>query len=227
MLKPAILFDVDGTLVDSNDAHVEAWQRAFAGEGYAFSRAQIHAQIGKGADNLVPCLFPQASDDTRERLDRAHGEIYKRDFLPLVQPFGGAKQFLRSLVARGHTLVLASSASRTEVAYYIELLEADGLLSGTTSKDEVESSKPCPDIFAAALALTGWPAARAVVIGDTPYDIIAARRAGIDAIAVLAGGFDYDDLQACQPLAIYQDVAELSANYLSSPLTDAQLAGTI
>jgi membrane protein len=225
MLKPAILFDIDGTLVDSNDAHVEAWQRALAAERYAFSRAQIHAQIGKGADNLVPCLLPQASRETQERLGHAHGEIYKREFLPWVKPFAGAKQILRSLVARGHTLVLASSASREEVACYIELLEADGLLSGTTSKDDVESSKPCPDIFAAALALTGWVAERSVVIGDTPYDIIAARGAGIDAIAVLSGGFDYDELQSCQPLAIYEDVAELSANYLSSPLSHAELAG--
>ena len=146
--------------------------------------------------------------------------IRPRHFLPRVEPFAGAKQILRNLVERGHIVLLASSASRDEVARYVEMLEADGLLNGTTSADDVASSKPCPDIFAAALALTGCSAQNAVAIGDTPYDIIAARRAGIDAIAVLSGGFDEDELRSCRPLAIYEDVAELDANYERSPLCD-------
>src|SRR3954451_16091853 len=112
MLKRAILFDIDGTLVDSNDAHVEAWHRAFAKEGFVFSRAEIHAQVGKGGDNLVPSLLPDVAADVRERIDRAHGDIFKRDFLPGVEPFAGAKEILNMLVERGHTIVLASSASR-------------------------------------------------------------------------------------------------------------------
>jgi membrane protein len=99
-------------------------------------------------------------------------------------------------------------------------LEADGLLSGTTSKDDVASSKPCPDIFAAALELTGCPAEQAIVVGDTPYDIIAARRAGIDAIAVLSGGFEAEELRQSKPLAIYADVADLDAHYERSPLAE-------
>ena len=218
MQKHAILFDIDGTLVDSNDAHVDAWRRAFASEGYVFSRSQIHAQIGKGGDNLVPSLVPGVATDVERRLSAAEGEIFKREFLGRVEPFAGARETLKRLAQLGHTLALASSASRAEVEYYVDLLDADGLLTATTSRDDVASSKPCPDIFAAALALTGRTPERAIVVGDSPYDIIAARRRGIDAIAVLSGGFDREELALCGPLAIYQAVDELGAKYESSPL---------
>jgi HAD superfamily hydrolase (TIGR01509 family) len=218
MHKRAILFDIDGTLVDSNDAHVDAWQQAFASEGHAFSRKEIHAQVGKGGDNLVPSLLPDVPQEIQERIAHREGDIYMRDYLPRVEPFPGAKEVLKSLVQRGHTIVLASSASRTELDHYVGLLDAEGLLSGTTSKDDVERSKPCPDIFTAAVAQTGGPRESAIVIGDTPYDILAARKAGIDAIAVLSGGFDEQELLSCKPLAIYSDVTELITNYERTPL---------
>jgi HAD superfamily hydrolase (TIGR01509 family) len=218
MHKRAILFDIDGTLVDSNDAHVDAWQRALAAEEHAFSRAAIHDQIGKGGDNLVPSLLPNADAGTIERLSRAEGEIYRRDYMPKVEPFEGATKFLRRLAELGHTLVLASSASRPEVDYYVDLLDAEGVLTGTTSRDDVAASKPCADIFVAALELTGGGPETAVVIGDTPYDVTAARRAGIEAIALLSGGFDRQELSECAPLAIYEDIRRLSEDYANSPL---------
>jgi HAD superfamily hydrolase (TIGR01509 family) len=218
MHKRAILLDIDGTLVDSNDAHVEAWQRAFAAEGHVFNRSQIHSEIGKGRDNLIPSLLPGANTDAIERLGHAAGELYQRDYMPNVAPFHGATQILRRLARRGHTVVLASSASRAEVAYYVNLLDAEGLITGTTSKDDVAASKPCADIFLAALGLTGGAAERAVVIGDTPYDIIAARRAGINAIALLSGGFEREKLASYEPLAIYQNIQELDSEYANSPL---------
>ena len=219
MHKRAILLDIDGTLVDSNDAHVDAWQRAFAAEGHSFSRSEIHEQIGKGGDNLVPSLLPDADATTIARLSHAESEIYKSEFLKRVEPFDGARDVLRRLAARGHTLVLASSASREEVDHYVQLLDADGLLSGTTSKDDVESSKPCPDIFEGALALTGAAASNAVVIGDTPYDIEAARRTGLGTIALLSGGFAAEKLSAFKPLAIYPHVLDLEQDYDRSPLS--------
>jgi HAD superfamily hydrolase (TIGR01549 family) len=226
MSKFVILFDIDGTLVDTNDTHVEAWQRAFAGEGYAFSRSSIHHQIGKGGDNLVPSLLPEVDEETQERLAQAEAAIYKSEFLRQAEPFAGARETLKRMVERGHTIVLASSASRAEVDHYVGLLDAEGLLSGTTSKDDVASSKPCPDIFEAALNLTGRPAEVAIVIGDTPYDMIAARKAGIDAIALLSGGFERAELEACQPLAIYRDITELDAHYETSPLARSEFADT-
>jgi membrane protein len=219
MKKRAILFDIDGTLIDSNDAHVEAWQRAFAAEGYAFTRSAIHSQIGKGGDNLVPSLLPDVGAELQERLTAAEGDIYKREFMPDVEPFEGVTEVLKKLADRGHMLVLASSASRAEVDHYIDLLDADGLIAGTTSRDDVQHSKPCPDIFAAALDLIGVPAESAIVIGDTPYDVLAARRAGIRAIALLSGGFPRADLTSCNPAAIYESVVELERDYERSPLT--------
>jgi membrane protein len=224
MQKRAILFDIDGTLVDSNDAHVEAWHRAFAAEGFAFSRTEIHAQVGKGGDNLVPSLLPGVPLGIQERLSHAEGEIYKRDFMHEVEPFEGVREVLKRLAERGHTLILASSASRAEVDYYVDLLDADGLITGTTSKDDVRHSKPCPDIFAAALDLTGGPAAGTIVIGDTPYDVLAARRAGIDAVAVLSGGFSREELASCRPVVIYQSASELEEHYESSLLAIEWLA---
>jgi HAD superfamily hydrolase (TIGR01509 family) len=224
MQKRAILFDIDGTLVDSNDAHVEAWHRAFAAEGFAFSRTEIHAQVGKGGDNLVPSLLPGVPLGIQERLSHAEGEIYKRDFMHEVEPFEGVREVLKRLAERGHTLILASSASRAEVDYYVDLLDADGLITGTTSKDDVRHSKPCPDIFAAALDLTGGPPAGAIVIGDTPYDVLAARRAGIDAIAVLSGGFTREELASSGPVAIYQNAREVEDDYENSILASEWLA---
>ena len=225
MQKPAILFDIDGTLIDSNDAHVEAWHRAFLAAGHVFSRTQIHAQVGKGGDNLVPSLLPDLPAEQQERLAEAEGEIYKGEFMRRVDPFDGAREVLKNLADRGHILVLASSASRAEVDYYIDLLDADGVISGSTSKDDVPHSKPCPDIFEAALRLTGQPADNAIVIGDTPYDVLAARRAHIPSIAVLSGGFARDELEQCGPIVIYDDVRDLERDYDRSPLNAEGLAG--
>ncbi len=221
MHKQAILFDIDGTLVDSNDAHVEAWWRAFAAEGHEIARWAIHEQIGKGADNLLPSLLPDSPDDVRDRLARAHGDIYKGEYLPRVQPFPGAREILVKAVASGQKVVLASSASREELDHYVQLLHAGDLLTATTSKDEVEHSKPSADIFASALERTGHAAQDAIVIGDTPYDMAAARGAGVDAIAVLSGGFSEETLRACAPVAVYDNVGEILAHYESSPLRGA------
>jgi membrane protein len=218
MQKQAILFDIDGTLVDSNDAHVEAWWRAFAAAGFDISRPAIHEQIGKGADNLLPSLLPDSPGDVRDRLARAHGDIYKGEYLPRVQRFPGAREILLKAVAAGQKVVLASSASREELDHYVQLLQAGDLLSATTSKDDVEHSKPCPDIFAEALERTRHSAEQAIVIGDTPYDIAAARHAGLDAIAVLSGGFSEETLRASGPVAVYANVEEIIARYESSPL---------
>jgi len=220
MPKQAILFDVDGTLVDSNEAHVDAWCEAFACAGFHFDRAAIHHQVGKGGDNLVPSLIPDAPKDVQDRVDQAHGEIYKRDYLDGVRPFPGARDLLLRTREAGKTVVLASSASQPELDHYVRLLEAGEIIDGATSKDDVAHSKPCPDIFEAAAKKAAVAPSDALVIGDTPYDIVAARRSGIAAIALTSGGFREDELRAERPVAIYADVAALLADFANSPIAD-------
>ncbi len=212
----ALLFDIDGTLVDSNDAHVEAWDRVFREAGHAFSREQLHDQVGKGGDNYVPALLPDLPEDEQERLAARHGPIYKAEHLPHVRPFAGARDVIVRAKQDGLKVALASSAKGEELDHYLDLLDARNLIDGTTSKDDVEASKPDPDIFQAALDKLGVRPDEALVIGDTPYDIDAARRCGIGTVAVLSGGFPKESLT--DAVAIYRDVAELLAQWDTSPI---------
>ncbi len=215
----AILFDIDGTLVDSNDMHVLAWEEAFAGIGASFDRQVLHDQIGKGTDMLVPTLLPDLDEAAREKLGDAHGSIFKAKFLSEAKPFPQAHDLLAYAHGRGQQVVLASSASSAELDHYLDLLGARDLVDATTSSDDVKQTKPAPDIFATALAkLPGVSAGEAIVVGDTPYDIEAARKCGIAAVAVRSGKFADEVLQAAGAVAIYDDAAALLADYGASPL---------
>jgi membrane protein len=216
MLK-AILFDIDGTLVDSNDLHVLAWEEAFAEAGYTFDRKALHEQIGKGADNYVPALLPEVSDEEAERLGDAHGRIYKDKYLATVKPFPGARELMQRCKDAGHKVVLASSAAGPELEHYLELLDAADMVDGHTSADDVGCSKPCPDIFDTARQKIGVAPEEGLVIGDTPYDIEAAAKAGMKAIAVRSGKFPDESL--AEAIAIYDDVATLLARFDASPLS--------
>jgi len=215
----AILFDIDGTLVDTNDMHVLAWEEAFAGVGASFDRQRIHDQIGKGTDMLVPTLLPDADEAQQEALGDAHGAIFKAKYLETAKPFAQANALLVHAHGLAQRVVLASSASGSELDHYIDLLDARDLLAATTSSDDVEKTKPAPDIFATALQkLPGLDPAHVIVVGDTPYDIEAAARCGIAAVAVRSGKFTDEQLQSAGPVAIYDDVAALLADYAQSPL---------
>jgi HAD superfamily hydrolase (TIGR01509 family) len=215
----AVLFDIDGTLVDSNEHHVTAWQEAIAGRGLSVERQTIHDQVGKGADMLVPSLFPNMDKVGRRQLASAHSEIYKRRFLESVRPFPGARELLARTRHFNVQVVLASSASQAELEHYLELLDAEALVSATTSADDVARTKPAPDIFAAALAKLGNVAAtETIVIGDTPYDMEAARTCGIAALGVRSGGFGDEVLLRAGASWLYDDVAALLLHYDSSPL---------
>jgi len=215
----AILFDIDGTLVDSNDLHVLAWEQAFAGIGARFDRQTIHDQIGKGTDKLVPTLLPDLDDDAVEALGEAHGAAFKGQYLDRARPFPDAHALLAWAHGKGQRVVLASSASGEELDHYLDLLDARALVGESTSGDDVEQTKPAPDIFASALAkLDGVEADAVIVVGDTPYDVEAAARCGMAAVAVRSGGFSDDVLRQAGAVAIYDDVAALLAGYDRSPL---------
>jgi membrane protein len=219
MSKQAILFDIDGTLVDSNEAHVDAWCEAFAGGGFKFERGEIHDQIGKGADNFIPSLVPDAPDEVKKRLEEAHSRIFKDRYLNKVRPFRGARDLLVRTRNAGKKVFLATSASGPELDHYIRLLDIAGIIDGATSKDDVEHSKPCPDIFEAAVTKAQVEPDAALVVGDTPYDIIAARRSGIESVALRSGRFPEEELQREHPLAIYDDVEALLNDFDRSPIS--------
>jgi len=219
MTIKAILFDIDGTLVDSNDAHIAAWDTAFRREGIAIDRDTIHDQIGKGSDMLLPTLVPDASEDARDRMSEAHGTVFAEEHLDQVRPFADAHALLARAKSEGRQVVLASSAKQTELDHYLDLLDARDIVGATTSGDDVAHTKPAPDIFATALAKIAPIAAdEAIVVGDTPYDIAAAKRCGLRAVAVRSGGFADATLQEAGAVALYDDVAALLADWEASPL---------
>lgn len=215
----AVLFDIDGTLVDSNDYHVAAWEEAFATIGARFEAHVIHDQIGKGTDMLVSALLPDLDEADQEKLGETHGAIFKAKFLDRVEPFADAHEILARVHADGLRVVLASSASTAELEHYVGLLDAQALVSETTSADDVERTKPAPDIFATALEKVAPLAPDEVlVVGDTPYDVEAARKCGIAAIGLRSGGFADDALLAAGAVALYDDVAHLLREYAQSPI---------
>jgi len=204
-----ILFDIDGTLVDSNDTHARCWMEAFAEFGKDFEYDVIRHQIGKGGDLLVPDLLnAREMRSFGEKVKKFRGKLFKERYLPNVKPFPGAKRCLRELHERGVKLALASSANPDEVKYYTKLLEAEDLLEGTTSKGDAELSKPSPEIFRAALDRIGTDPALTLVAGDTPYDVLAAHRVPLPIAAVLCGGFERELLAKAEFL--FEDVQELT-----------------
>lgn len=212
----AVLFDLDGTLVDSNDAHVAVWEQVFREAGHPLARDAIRAQIGKGGDLLVPTLLPNADEATCKRIADRHGEVFKADWLEKMRPFPGAHDLLARVHAAGVKVVLASSASSDELDHYVALLDAGELVAAGTSIDDVDTSKPAADIFTTALEKVGVAPEDALVIGDTPYDVEAATKAGVRAVAVRSGGFD--DAALAGAVACHDDVADLLARWDESVL---------
>ncbi|HEX8644063.1 MAG TPA: HAD family hydrolase [Allosphingosinicella sp.] len=210
----AVLFDVDGTLVDSNDLHAAAWQEAFRHFGLVVPFDAIRGQIGKGGDNLIPSLLPrEIAERLQEDIESFRSDLFQRDYLRRCRPFPGAVALLRRLDKEGVHLVLASSAKQAEIDFHIERLGCADALVAKTSADDVEHSKPCPDIFAAALdkVLPVMNGGQAVVVGDTPYDIAAAAKIGLPAVAVRCGGFPDQELQ--DAAAIFDGPIDLDRHF--------------
>ena len=215
----SILFDIDGTLVDSNEFHVLAWQRAFDAHGFALSPELIREQIGKGADMLIPALLPKLDEQRRQRIAEHHDETFRRDYRARVEPFEHAAALVRAVTDRGCAVVLASSSNQDDVDHYIDLLGIRTLLAGATTADDVAHSKPAGDIFAAALKkLPDAQPGETLVIGDTPYDVIAAAKCGLETIALRSGGFSDAQLRRAGARSIYEGVGDLLAHLEGSPI---------
>ncbi len=214
MIKAAI-FDVDGTLVDSVDAHARAWQDVFREFGKDFDHASIRSQIGKGGDQLLPVFLTGGEIEKHgAAIEKRRGEILKASYLPSIRAFPAVRALFERLRGSGIQIVLASSAKSDELQTYKERADIADLVDEETSSDDAEKSKPHPDIFQAALErLKHVDHTQAVVIGDTPYDAEAASRAGIRAIGVLCGGFPEDGLRQAGCVAIYKDPHDLLAKF--------------
>lgn len=215
MIK-AFIFDIDGTLIDSNDFHAEAWQKAFAKYGKNFSFEKIRAQIGKGADTLLPVFLSEKEiRDFGDQVAEARGEIFKKEYLPRVKPFPQVRRLFEKIKADGKKIALASSANEEEVEEYKKLANIEDLVEKSTSAADAKESKPEPDIFQAAVKLLGNPAPETIlVVGDTPYDAEAATKANLKIIGVLCGGFSEKELREKGCAEIYQDPADLLKNYV-------------
>jgi HAD superfamily hydrolase (TIGR01509 family) len=204
----AIIFDVDGTLVDSNDIHARCWIDAFEHFGEHFEWDVIRHQMGKGADLLVPDLLSaRQMRKFGEELKEYRTKLFKDSYLKDVKPFPGIRALFETLHARGIKLALGSSSNKDEVQYYTALLGVGDLLEESTSKHDAEFSKPSPEIFQAALEKLGTEAGNTLTVGDTPYDILASHRASLAIAAVLSGGFERELLAKAEFL--FDDVGEL------------------
>ncbi len=214
MIK-AIIFDLDGTLVDSVDYHTQAWVKAFQEYGYDFAFDRLREQIGKGSEYIIGELL---DSDEAEKLESDIAEYrkkyYQDNLLEKVQPFPQVKELFKAIKADGIKIVLASSARTETISHYKKLLGIEDLIEGVTSTDDVEKSKPEPDIFLSALEkLDNIPVEEVIVVGDSPYDTIAASKASLRTISLLCGGFERETLTQAGCIAIYQDPADLLNNY--------------
>ncbi len=218
----AVIFDVDGTLVDTVDMHAEAWQRAFKEFGKDLEFQAVREQIGKGGDQLMPeFLSEKELKDFGEKLEKRRTEIFDNEYLPETKPFPKVRELVERIKKDGKKVVLASSATGKEVEFFKKLMNIADLLEAETTSDDAESSKPEPDIFEAALKKIGNPDAdKCVVVGDTPYDAIAAAKIDLRTIGVLSGGFPERVLRDAGCIEIYRDPANLLLRYEESAISE-------
>ena len=216
----AVIFDIDGTLVDSVDLHAKAWQEAFRHFNRDIPFEQVRSQIGKGGDQLLPVFFTEEElQQFGEELEKFRGQLFKKEYLPQVRPFPKVRELFMQLIHDGRRIVLASSAKEDELRIYKQIAQIDDLIEDDVSADNVEKSKPHPDVFEEALKkLKNIKVAEAVAIGDTPYDAQAAGKLGLRTIGLLCGGFPESDLRAAGCVTLYRDPADLLAQYKTSLL---------
>ena len=211
-----VLLDVDGTLIDSNAAHAQSWSETLREFGYDIAAEQVRPLIGMGGDKLLPELTGVAADSEQGKaLTERRAEIFRECYIAKLRPTRGARALVDRLKKEGLRLVIATSANEDELRPMLHQVGLDDLLAKKTSSDDADNSKPDPDIIVAALEKGGLSPETAILLGDTPYDIRAARGASVDTVALLSGGWDADALQ--DAVAIYEDPEDLLRHFTASP----------
>jgi HAD superfamily hydrolase (TIGR01549 family) len=216
----AVIFDIDGTLVDSVDLHAEAWQLALERFGKKVSFAEVRRQIGKGGDQLLPVFLSQREmEKFSEELEQYRSKLFKKEYLPRVTAFPGVRQLFERVRQDQKRIALASSAKGDELKTYKTIAGIDDLIEAETSSDDAERSKPYPDIFEAALAELGdVPPDKVLVVGATPYDAQAAGKAHLRTVGLMCGGWNEEELRQAGCIAIYRDPADFLSRYDDSPI---------
>lgn len=220
----AILLDVDGTLVDSNDAHAHAWVEALALEDIEVSWSRIRRLIGIGGDRMVELLagHPRGSKEN-EKLGKKRGELFREKWLAKVTPIVGTRELILRLRSEGYRYAIASAARSDELGPLLEIANVADLCTVATTSSDVEESKPHPDFVEASLEKVPSERSRVVMLGDTPYDVEAARGASVDIIGTTTGGWTHEALAGA--VAVFRGPADLLAHWDDSPLGPRWPAG--
>jgi HAD superfamily hydrolase (TIGR01509 family) len=219
MSPSAVLFDIDGTLVDSNFLHVEAWARAFWARRLTVPSWRIQRAIGADSDELLDLLIGGESDSAKDQAKELHAKFYQ-EFVPRLQVLNQARELVAAIASRGVRVVLATSAPEEELKESQAVLDIGHHTFAVTSSEDVTKAKPAPDIITVALQKGGVDAGAAFMVGDSTWDIIAAARAGLRAIGLLSGGTGAGDLTSAGAVAVYDDAADLLADLDASPLAE-------
>lgn len=215
----AVLCDIDGTLVQSNWLHAEAWQVAFAEMGIHLELEDIRRQIGKGGDELIPVFVSWwKRDAVKEPLEAYRKFVFQHDYMPRVQPLPMVREFLLRVKAEGIKVALSSSASKEDLLAYKRIAHMEDLIDAETSADDADKSKPYPDIFDATLRKLKLRAKDCIALGDTPYDAESAGHAGLRTIGVTTGGWTHEELTAAGCVEVYESVADLLARFEDSAI---------
>lgn len=213
----AVLLDIDGTLIDSNDAHANAWVDVGKEFGYDIAFDKVRWLIGMGGDKVLPEITGLAEEsDVGAKLLERRGEIFRERYLPGLRPFEGTRDLLQRMSDEGLKLIVATSASKKDLKGLLKQAGIEDLIDKAANSDDAEESKPAPDIVEAALERGKVGPQEAIMVGDTPYDIGAATRAGVSIIAFTSGGWRPDALDGA--VRIYDGPAHLLAEYSVSPL---------
>ncbi len=219
----AVLFDIDGTLADSNYAHVDAWWRAFRAAGESVDAWRIHRAIGMDSGRLLEELLPDASDEVRDQAKQFHTAYYS-EHMPQLRLLPGARELLEAVAEAGHAVVLATSAPESELSVLRELLDASAWVTAETSSEDVEQAKPAPGIIQVALDKVGVAADRAVMVGDAMWDVESSGKVGLPCVGVMTGGIGGDELRGAGAAAVYDDAAAVLAAFRAGEGPIAALA---
>jgi HAD superfamily hydrolase (TIGR01509 family) len=217
MARTAIL-DIDGTLVDTNYQHAVAWYRAFRQNDVVLPVWRIHRHIGMGGDQVIAALTDEKTEDEKGDDIRSAEKALYLAMIEEVEPLEGARKLILALKDADKTVVMASSAKDDEVDHYLDLLDARELADDWTTSADVEATKPEPDLVKAALDKAGADPGDAVMLGDTPWDCEAAKRAGVETVAVMTGGFSEQELREAGAVAVFESLPELLDRIGETPL---------